>query len=224
MGEGFDLNDPIALPMAFCGATASFGDGTAQVKLPTSLISFRVDGDLPGITRADFEAACFEAWRRWARVIGITVDKHANTKTDPTQIVVTTRLDRAGGVLADQQLPYGNGMGLLMRIDTSENWGIDDTPAQGVMNLLAVLCHEDGHCLGMQHIDAEGDADLMNPIYSPKIYLPQEDDISYGRKLYGPAKAQPTPPTSPGTAMVDNLRVTIDGVTYEAKGPMRRVA
>lgn len=195
--------------MRFCGCTAQFGDGTAQVKLPSSLITFRVDSLLPGISREDFEAACMEAWRRWERVIGVRVDKHSNPKTSPTQIVNAVRLDRAGGVLADQALPFGSGLELPMRVDTSERWWYqnDKTP-QGYMNLVAVLCHEDGHCLGMQHIDKDQTPDLMNAFYSPEIFIPQNDDIVYGRKLYGGPIAPPSPAPGPGP------RPTIAGLTY----------
>jgi hypothetical protein len=212
--------------MNFCACTEAFGDGSQQVKLPSGLITFRVDGQLPGLSKADFEAACMEAWRRWERVIGIKVDKHANPKTDPTQYVLTAQMDGGSGVLADQELPYGRGTNLRMRVDHSERWTVNDAPGQGLINLIAVLAHEDGHCLGMQHISPEGDADLMNPTYSPKIYLPQEDDISYGRKLYGPpvVVSPPANPTNAPSTCAVRIEFDAHGGTYRATGTAKRVA
>jgi hypothetical protein len=216
---------PLAQPLHFCGVTALFGDGTAQVKLPSSLVTFRVDSDLPGISRADFEAACMVAWRRWAKVIKITVDKHANPKTTPTQIVNGVRLDRRGGVLAQQELPFGSGIGLNMQVDTLEPWSLEDEPQQA-MSLPGVLCHEDGHCLGMQHIEPEGDPDLMNAIYRNGIFQPQPDDVVYGRKLYGGPLATPDVPNTPSTpsGAVIEVNFTVDGIKYRAAGTAKRVA
>jgi hypothetical protein len=212
--------------MLLCGVSEAFGDGAAQVKLPSSRVTFIVRDTLPGISRGDLEAACMEAWQRWARVCGITVDKHPNNKTDATQIVTVDNLGGPSGVLADQMLPYGSGMNLRMRLDSNEEWAIDDTPAQGKINLLAVLAHENGHCLGMQHFAPEGTPDLLNAIYTPKVFQPQEDDIAYARKLYGPPIVT-TPPVPPGDypAVVPcSIEFTIGGAKYRAQGNAKRVA
>lgn len=213
--------------MQFCGVSEAFGAGAAQVKLPSNRVTFLVRDVLPGFSREDFEAACMEAWKRWARVIGITVDKHPNNKTDATQIVTVANLGGPLGVLADQMLPYGSGMNLRMRIDTSERWVIADNPPAGKINLTAVLCHENGHCLGMQHVPQTGDPDLMEPAYSPRIYVPQEGDISYGRKLYGGPIAAPQPPPSPDnlpTEVPCSIEFSIGAAKYRAKGNAKRVA
>jgi hypothetical protein len=206
--------------MGFCGVHEAFGDGAAQVKLPSNRVTFLVRDTLPGIARDDLEAACLEAWKRWERVIGITVDKHPNNKTDATQIVTVANLGGPGGVLADQALPYGAGVNLRMRLDANERWIISDDPPAGRINLLAVLCHEDGHCLGMQHIAANGTPDLLNPTYSPVIYQPQTDDISYGVKLYGKPLPQPNP-TPPASKPVI---VTVEQDGRRWQGPIPRIA
>jgi hypothetical protein len=208
----------------FCGVSEAFGAGAAQVKLPSSRVTFFCRDVLPGISREDFEAAVMEAWKRWAAVIGITVDKHANPKTDTTQIVSVADLDGPNGILADQQLPYGGGVNLLMRVDRVGPWVISDNPPAGKINLLAVLTHENGHCLGMQHISADGDADLMNPTYSPRIYLPQEDDVSYGRKLYGPPISSQPPPANLPSELAGSVEFEISGAKYRGKGTFKRVA
>jgi hypothetical protein len=207
----------------FCGVVQSFGMGSAQVKLPSNIVTFRVDGDLPGFSRAELEDACMEGWKRWERCIGIKVDKHANPKTDPTQIVTATRMDGSSGVLADQQLPFGRGVGLLMRIDNGERWIAADNPSQGRINLIAVLCHEDGHCLGFQHINAGGTPDLMNPTYSPRIFVPQPDDISYGRKLYGPPITDVPPPVEPPTVNGKPVQITVEQEGKKWFGTIQRV-
>ena len=211
--------------MLLCGVSEAFGDGAAQVKLPSNRVTFLVRDTLPGISREDLEAACMEAWQRWARVCGIVVDKHPNGKTDATQIVTVANLGSPSGVLADQQLPYGAAMNLRMRLDSNEAWVIDDTPPADKINLLAVLTHEDGHCLGMQHTPIQGAAGLMDPTYSPKIYVPQEDDISYGRKLYGqPIAPSVPPPANLPTEVPCSVEFTLAGGLYRAKGTAKRVA
>lgn len=211
--------------MAWCGVSESFGDGSAQVKLPTSRVTFFVRDVLPGFSREEFEAACMEAWKRWERVIGIKVDKHPNGKTDCTQIVTVANLGGPSGVLADQMLPYGTGVNLRMRVDSTERWIIADNPPAGRINLLGVLCHEDGHCLGLQHILPEGDRDLMNASYEPRIFEPQEDDISYGRKLYGPPGNGATPPVPPlGDSLGLEIIITQQNARYKATGTAKRIA
>lgn len=210
--------------MYFCACTEAFGDGSQQVKLPSNLVTFRVDGALPGITVPQLEDACLQAWQRWAAVIGIKVDKHPNPKTDPTQYVVPAQMDGSSGVLADQELPYRGG-NLRMRLDFSERWHIGDDPPAGKINLLAVLCHEDGHCLGFQHIQPEGDPDLMNPVYDRKIFVPQDDDISYGRKLYGPPLTAPGVPAK-AVAYRSTVEIEQDGKRWrgDVSGVLARVA
>lgn len=208
-----------------CGVSEAFGEGAAQVKLPSNRITFSVRGTLPGITSADLDDACLEAWKRWERVIGVRVDKNPNPKTDATQIVTVANMGGPSGVLADQQLPYGSGMNLLMRLDSSERWTISDAPGPGQINLLAVLVHEDGHCLGMQHINADGDPDLMNPTYSPSIFRPQEDDIVYGRKLYGgPIVVEPAPEPGLPKEIAATWEARIGTAVYRANGIAKRVA
>lgn len=207
--------------MRFCGVSEAFGAGAAQVKLPSNRVTFIVRDVLPGLSREDQEAAHMESWRRWSRVIGITVDKHPNTKTDVTQIVTVVNLGGPLGVLADQMLPYGSGVNLRMRLDSSERWQVADNPSQGMINLLAVLTHENGHCLGMQHISADGSADLMNATYSPRIHSPQADDISYGRKLYGPPIDGGSSPQVP---VQKPITVTVEQDGKRWAGSLPRVA
>lgn len=236
MGDGFDSIDdtdlespagdqfPTVQPFTFCGVRQTFGLGEQQVKLPSNIITFRVDSDLPGFTRSQLEDVCMEAWQRWVRVIGIKVDKHANVKTTPTQIVTTLRMDGSSGVLADQMLPYGTGVGLRMRIDSSERYVASDNPPNGMLNLIAVLCHEDGHCLGLQHINAGSTPDLMNATYRNGIYVPQPDDISYGRKLYGSPIADNPPAPEPPTVNGKPVIVTVEQDGKKWSGTIQRVA
>jgi hypothetical protein len=209
-----------------CGVPEAFGTGAAQVKLPSPLVTFRVDAAPPGITIAQLQDVLMYAWKGWQDVIGIRVDLHTNTKTDPTQFVIVAQMDGRSGVLADQELPYKPAL-LRMRLDPSERWSLADKPEGDKISLPTVLRHENGHCLGMQHISADGDKDLMNPTYDPLIYLPQEDDISYGRKLYGGPIPIPAPPSPPGQApaiLPVSVEITAYGGTYRAKGNAKRIA
>jgi hypothetical protein len=66
----------------------------------------------------------------------------------------------------------------------------------------------------------------LNAIYTPKVFQPQEDDIAYARKLYGPPIVT-TPPVPPGDypAVVPcSIEFTIGGAKYRAQGNAKRVA
>lgn len=164
------------------------GDGSLQVRLPSNAITVRVDAELPGISGAELEARIEEAWRRWAQVIGITVKLWRPGDATPTQVVQATNFgDGAGGVLADQQLPFGNGNNLLMRIDRASS----SLPRE---MFIAMLCHEDGHCLGISHSSpTDGVKDLMDPMIQAGIVGPQPGDVSIARKMGYPLPGTTAP-------------------------------
>ena len=216
-----------------CNNQEQLGDGSPSVRLQDNHITFRVDisdNEIPGLTRQMIVDANMEAWLRWQRGVngrglGITVDIHTNTKTDPTQIVRAWDFgDGPFGVLADQELPFGKQKGLLMRIDKRGRLVVDDTPASGHVNLIATCSHEDGHCLGFPHSSAtDGVADLMDPMLSD-IDGPQEGDIARGISLYGSSTNQkPAPKPSSFWWGQINIKNQQTGEQLTAEGMLRKV-
>lgn len=205
--------------MFTCRVPEMLGDGSAQARLLTNDITFLVDIDdnvIPGYTRADLVDLVFEAWRRWERRLAIFIDIHTNAKTKPTQRVTAHNFgDGPYGILADQQLPYGRSENLLMRIDIASS-------RLSREQFTAMLCHENGHCLGMAHSSpTDGVSDLMDPALS-KIVQPTDGDIIVATKMgYGRAGTAPKPPSPQGP--FGRIEVEIEGVKYEASGLLRKV-
>lgn len=179
--------------MFHCLNPEMLGDGSLQVRLPSNTISVQVQAQLPGLSGDELIARILEAWKRWSQVIGITVKLWQPGDTDPTQIVTAYDFgDGAAGVLADQQLPYGAGTNLLMRIDRA-------SVSLQREQFIAMLAHEDGHCLGISHSSpTDGVKDLMDPMLQNGIVGPQVGDITVARKMGYPLPGTTAPVPSKG--------------------------
>lgn len=139
-------------------------------------------------------------------------------------VVKLARMDGKMGVLADCQIPQPgakpDNTQLLMRIDTSERWGLSESPTGDMIDFYRVFLHEALHGMGLGHKpNSIRDPALISPMYSQAIRHLQPADIGELRRRYGSASILPPPP--PGTAPTSiPVRIEFDahGRTYSAKG------
>lgn len=158
-------------------------------------LTFRIAGDLPGIARTAFSSMTAAALKLWTDVCGLPEFREV---TSGGNIVVTTgQIDGKSGTLAWSMLPPADPA--EQRYDTAEPWG------KGI-DLIAVLAHEIGHALGLQHAPQNAKA-LMAPYYSDAILSPQPHDVARIRALYGDPEptAVPEPPRPGGSNLVLKL-------------------
>lgn len=210
--------------MEFCGISERFGDGNVVYKLANQRPKFCVREGLPGISREHLVAACLDAFGRWSAVCDVIF-----TPTDDPNaaqfLIFAHKFDGASGVLADCMLPSPGLARQDMRLDLDERWVVSDNPPAGRINLLAVLCHEMGHGIGLQHLPSNPPPDLLEPVYRPDVYRPQATEIAIVQKWYGPP--QVSPPTTPVPPLGDSLGVdliiTQGAAKYRAVGKANRV-
>lgn len=208
----------------FCGITERFGDGAVTYKLANQRPKFCVREGLPGIPRDQLIAACVEAFGRWSAVCDLiftpTDDPHA-----AQFVIFAHQFDGQSGVLADCQLPSPGLTPQDMRLDLSERWIVSDVPPPGRINLVAVLCHEMGHGIGLQHLPSNPPPDLLEPVYRADINRPQATESAIVQKWYGLPQVV-TPPSTPplGDSLVVDLIITQGTTEYRAQGKANRVA
>lgn len=172
--------------------------GTADCRWPMVDVTVFAAGAINGVNLAE---AAELAIKGWNDVCGLRLTMSVNPKT--ANIVTGPRsLDGQGNVLAQCQLPCGfvsPSAQMGCDVDLSEAFVIGTNPPAGKIDLVRVLMHEYGHGIGIPHI-ASGN--LMAPVYSASIRLPQDGDIVQARSRYGmPAPVAPVPPTVPAPSV-----------------------
>lgn len=142
-------------------------------------IGWTVTHDLPNFTRAAFLDLARKAFSRISEVCGLTFFESQGS----ANIIITTGpVDGPSGVLAWSGLPPANP--IEQKYDASEGWNTS-------VSLLAVLKHELGHAVGLNHDPQRGA--LLSAYYDPAILDYTSRDIARLQALYGP----PIPPTDP---------------------------
>jgi len=183
----------------FCGLpdvmTEQLGENVCKwnTKDPSTgetVVYWTIVSYLSRFSKDQLKAAYESAWASWADVCGL----RPVYVEDPARAMVlmgTRSIDRAGGVLAESELPCGNVRLCRQWYDTNEPWVFSDNAVQGQVDIGRVARHEIGHVLGINHGPG---GNLMAPAYSQSITQPQAWDIDQGRTRYGPPVTILPPP------------------------------
>ena len=169
------------------------------------------------------------AFAQWSEASNGYFTFSQTTSAAKADIIITSRrIDRAGGVLAEMQLPPGDDRQLTGWFDLAERW---NTAIQYPL----VCLHELGHAMGLDHIS--GALAVLNPTYNPNLTKLQAADVSTLLRIYpeavnfrptpapdepaepgppapAPGPAPPMPPTAPATIPVS---IVLPWGTYTGK-------
>ena len=180
----------------------------ASCKLPVSVIKWCISNS-GKLNASEFFLVCSTAWDLWAEHAPIKVDHLGKCGQENVNIGVEW-IDGPGNVLGYAELPCGVLSRVKTRIDAGENWRYWPSDPGDGPNLLAVVAHEIGHCLGLGH-GPEGS--LMQPYYSPDIWEPQEWDIRELQRRYGKRDEPPKGGGMDWEAVVRFVVITIQCVS-----------
>jgi len=150
-------------------------------------IAYSVQGALPTLSRDQFRAAALEAFLSWSAVCD---REFFEDDQNPDILITAGRIDGPLSVLAWSELPDGSDRQLQQKYDATERYVIAIQPPRGSIDLVAVMTHEIGHAIGLDHRSPPR-GDLMDPTYSPGRRVPQPGDVERIRGLYGPPGAPP---------------------------------
>ncbi|TWU47694.1 beta strand repeat-containing protein [Rubripirellula reticaptiva] len=199
-GGGFTFGDPITLTWGFVndGTTLPGGFVSGEVTSPSNLISFL--GDIYGVSTNDTNYQD-EPWfpliqsvfDRWGELSSITYvyepnDDGATFPSTPGSLGVRADI-RIGGHTLD-------GNSNVLAYNVSPNFGdmvidTDDSVYNNISTnsrrLRTIVAHEHGHGLGLNHVESNNAAFLLEPFLNVAFDGPQLDDIYGVQSLYGDA-------------------------------------
>jgi hypothetical protein len=233
--ELYGLRSADAGGVLFCGVTAQqFAINGVTYKWPVNrgLTWGMGASQLGRLASADIQQVYRDCFAEIMAACDFEISYNPNGKT-ANFVMTAARLDGAGGVLADHQIPMNNRQQQLVgRYDVSEQWVIAQNPPRGTIDFHRVALHELLHGMGLGHgpVDRSNPA-LIEPTYSQAIRHLQPRDKAELVRRYGPPKKDAPPATPAGNAgqvVIEELTIrTPDGKRYSAKGtanPLQLVA
>jgi hypothetical protein len=174
-----------------CGRPDVQDDSATLCQWPMTRLTWFQQIVYPNVDPAVVEAHYAQAWRQWEEVCGIT----AAQVTDQTQarVVATAgKIDGPGNILAESELPCG----AAATTQLSQTFDVADEGTLSPGDLMvACMCHEIGHALGLSHA-VPGSGNLMEPIIS-SISAPQAGDIAEVVRRYGAPASSSVPAAAP---------------------------
>lgn len=218
----------------FCGVTLeSFAiNGVTHYWRKGSKLKIAVDFDDLGQLRAAQVKEAIEAAVNEIRNVTDGLSFELFTPPMSSNLVCNlARMDGPNGVLADCEIPMPNASPdntqLKMRIDTGEVWRLFAGSMNGAIDFQRVWLHEFLHGLGLGHKPASiANPALIAPMYSPAIRNLQEADKGELVRRYGgrttPIEPQPAP--VPVGGMQADVKITVNGETWGAAGPLKKLA
>jgi hypothetical protein len=191
---------------------------------PHKNIRFWHDMKFSNVPDADVQRCWRAAIDSWKKICGI-LPEDAVSKAASNVFAHAKHIDGASNVLAWSMLPCGQpATGKCEQRYDLEPWPRYGTNFSGLQEVMA---HEIGHALGIDHL-ARGN--LMQPMATFNIVVPQPGDIAEAQARYGPSVATPTPtpptppgPTDPGAPLPPAAQTTLLGeVTFLAYDGRKR--
>ncbi len=178
------------------------GDGGAHriAKFPTNEISVLLDNEgFPGFTLRKSTEILQYCLDHWAAVADLEFDFVSTSMGNKPVIRITAgRIDGPLGTLAWSNLAPTNPV--IQKYDDAERWVYVGNPQPNVsipmgrIEIAAVVIHELGHALGIDHAPAALTNGIMRPTYDQSVRKPQPGyDIDEVQKRYGPPANQPVP-------------------------------